>query len=184
METTAGMLRTAVEKAYSTYQEWYRFDQPSLGETQTRYALIDPILRALGWDTADPKVCYPEWRIKNHRVDYALFPRSEVQDLLDGLAVPAIVIEAKSLYRPDQPRGEYGQAIWKDDIKQLQGYLDAEPSMDEGLAVFTNGRRWLLYFLGDTRHLGDTDPVVADLKRDDPGFFAQKLEENMGRHHW
>ena len=184
METTAVMVKTAVEKAYSTYQEWFRPDQPSLGETQTRYALIDPILRALGWDTADPKVCYPEWRIKNHRVDYALFPRSEVQDLVDGIVVPAIVIEAKSLYRPAQPRGEYGQAIWKDDIQQLQDYIDAEPRMDEGLAVFTNGRKWLLYILGGTHRLRDIDPVAADLERDDPGFFAQKLEEHMGRQHW
>ena len=184
METTAAMVKTAVEKAYSTYQEWFRPDQPSLGETQTRYALIDPILRALGWDTADPKVCYPEWRIKNRRVDYALFPRSDVQDLVDGLAVPAIVIEAKSLYRPDQPRGEYGQAIWEDDIQQLQDYIDAEPRMDESLAVFTNGRKWLLYFLGGTHRLRDIDPVAADLERDDPGFFAQKLEEHMGRQHW
>lgn len=184
METTGGMLRTAVEKAYTTYKEWYRFDQPSLGETQTRYALIDPILRALGWDTADPKVCYPEWRIKNHRVDYALFPCSDVQDLLGGLAVPSIVIEAKSLYRTYQPRGEYGQAIWEGDIQQLQGYIDAEPRMDKGLAVFTNGRKWLLSILGDTRRLSNTDPVVADLERDDPGFFAQKLEEHMGRHRW
>ena len=184
METTAAMVKNAVEKAYGTYQEWFRSDQPSLGETQTRYALIAPILRALGWDTADPKVCYPEWRIKNQRVDYALFPRSDVQDLVDGLAVPAILIEAKSLYRPDQPRGESGQAIWEDDIQQLQDYIDAEPRMDVGLAVFTNGRKWLLYILGDTHRLRDINPVAADLERDDPGFFAQKLEEHMGRQHW
>ena len=149
METTAAMVKAAVDKADATYQEWFRPDHPSLGETQTRYALIDPILRALGWDTADPKVCYPEWRIKNRRVDYALFPNSDVQDFVNGLAVPAIVIEAKSLYRTGQPKGEYGQAIWEDDIQQLQRYLDAGPRMDDGLAVFTNGRRWLLYFLGD-----------------------------------
>lgn len=184
METTAARVKAAVEKAHGIYEEWFMFDQMPLRETQTRYALIDPILRALGWDTADPKVCYPEWRIKNRRVDYALFPRSDVQDLVDGLAVPAIVIEAKSLYRTDQPSGERGQAIWEGDIQQLQDYIDAEPRMDDGLAVFTNGREWLLYFLGDTHRLRDIDPVKADLEWDDPGFFAQKLEEHMGRQHW
>lgn len=182
MEIPDAMLEAAAEKAYDTYQEWV--GQPSLGETQTRYALIDPILRALGWDTADPKVCYPEWRINNRRVDYALFPRSDVQDFVNGVAVPAIVIEAKSLYRAGQPRGEHGQAIWEDDIQQLQDYLNAGTRMDDGLAVFTNGRRWLLYSLGDTHRLRDINPVAADLERDTPGSFAQKLEEHMGRQHW
>ena len=184
METSAAMVQSAVEKAAVIYTEWYRSDQPSLGEYQTRYAFIDPILRALGWDTADPKACYPEWHYKNQRVDYALFPRSTAQDLFDGLAVPAIIIEAKSVYRTDQPRGEYGQAIWEQDVQQLQDYIDAEPKMDEGLAVLTNGRIWLLYLLGDGRRLRDIDPCVADLERDDAGFFAEKLDQHMGRQHW
>ena len=29
-------------------------DALSVNETLTRYALIDPLLRELGWDTADP----------------------------------------------------------------------------------------------------------------------------------
>ena len=184
METSATMVQTAVEKVAVTYHEWYRSDQPSLGEYQTRYAFIDPILRALGWDTADPKVCYPEWRYKNQRVDYALFPRSTAQDLVDGVAVPAIVIEAKSVYRTDQPKGEYGQAIWEEDVQQLQDYIDAEPRMDEGLAVLTNGRKWFLYILGDGRRLRDINPVVTDLKWDDAGFFAETLDHHMGRQRW
>ena len=27
-------------------------------ETSTRYMIIDPILRALGWDLSDPEQCY------------------------------------------------------------------------------------------------------------------------------
>ena len=87
METSATMLRTAAVKAASTYDEWYRHDRPSLDEYQTRYALIDPILRALGWDSEDPKSCYPEWHYENQRVDYALFPCSTAQDVVAGLAV-------------------------------------------------------------------------------------------------
>jgi hypothetical protein len=184
METSATIVQTAVEKIAVTYQEWYRSDQSSLGEYQTRYAFIDPILRALGWDTSDPKVCYPEWHCENQRVDYALFPRSTAQDLVGGLAVPAVIIEAKSVYRADQPRGEYGQAIWAEDVQQLQDYINAEPRMYKGLAVFTNGCRWLLYVLGDGRHLRDIDPIEADLDWNDARSFAETLYENLGRHYW
>jgi len=184
MESSAKMVQIAAEKAAVTSEEWYKPDQPSLGEYQTRYALIDPILRALGWDTADPTVCYPEWHYKNQRVDYALFPRSTAQDFLGGLLVPAIIIEAKSIYRTDQPRGEYGQAIWEEDVQQLQDYIEAEPMMQEGLAVLTNGRKWLLYLLGDGRRLRDFEPVEADLERDSAAFFAETLCRHMGRQHW
>ena len=181
MVSTATLVQAAVEKAHYIYEEWYRPYQPSLHEYQTRYALIDPILRALGWDTADPKECYPEWQCQNQRVDYALFSNSTAQEIVEGSAIPTIIIEAKSVYRTDQPSGEYGQAIWEEDIQQLQKYIDAEPGMNEGLAVFTNGRRWLLFLLGDGRNLRDISPVEVDLKRDSVEYFAETLCKLMGR---
>ena len=33
---------------------------PGWREDLTRYGIIDPTIRALGWDTADPKECHPE----------------------------------------------------------------------------------------------------------------------------
>jgi predicted type IV restriction endonuclease len=33
----------------------------SQNEMLTRYALVDPILRALGWDTEDPEQVVPEF---------------------------------------------------------------------------------------------------------------------------
>ena len=30
-------------------------------EEHTKYVEVDPIIRALAWDTADPKVCDPEF---------------------------------------------------------------------------------------------------------------------------
>lgn len=41
-------------------------------ETRTRVALIDPLLRALGWDVADPAVVIPEYKVGNRSADYAL----------------------------------------------------------------------------------------------------------------
>ena len=42
-------------------------------EALTRYALIDPLLRELGWDTANPALVTPEYKIGGgRRPDYAL----------------------------------------------------------------------------------------------------------------
>ncbi|MDE0671755.1 MAG: type I restriction enzyme HsdR N-terminal domain-containing protein [Caldilineaceae bacterium] len=62
-------------------------------ETQTRLSLVDPVLKALGWDPQDPtmvKVEYPvHQRNRNStRVDYAL---------LDSTREPIAFVEAKNL---------------------------------------------------------------------------------------
>ncbi len=57
-------------------------------EALTRYALIDPLLRELGWDTADPSLVIPEYKSGNGRADYAL---------LTSDSKPAMMVEAKSL---------------------------------------------------------------------------------------
>lgn len=187
METSISLVQTAAENAAFIYGEWYKSDEASLGECQTRYAFIDPILRALGWDTTDPKICYPEWKYRKHhnkRVDYALFSNNTSQEVEQGAAVPAIIIEAKSVYQTKRSRREYGQAIWEEDIQQLQDYIHAEPRMKEGLAVFTNGRRWLLFLLGDGRGLRDIAPVQADLELDGAELFAETLYKYMARPNW
>ena len=60
-------------------------------EALTRYALIDPLLRELGWDTEDPKAVRPEYYVgKNSHADYILFANG----------IPTIVVESKSLSEP------------------------------------------------------------------------------------
>lgn len=59
-------------------------------EALTRYALIDPLLRELGWDTSDPAQVLPEYAVSGGRADYAL--------LVDG--TPQIMVEAKNLGAP------------------------------------------------------------------------------------
>ncbi len=56
-------------------------------EALTRYALIDPLLRELGWDTSDPGMVIPEYKSGNGRADYALMNNGS----------PAMMVEAKSL---------------------------------------------------------------------------------------
>ena len=62
-------------------------------ETRTRMALIDPLLQALGWDTADPALVLPEYEVsgQRERPDYAL---------LDGAGKPVALVEAKRLGEP------------------------------------------------------------------------------------
>ena len=57
-------------------------------EIRTRMALIDPLLQALGWDTADPALVLPEYDLSGKKPDYAL---------LDGTATPVAFVEAKHL---------------------------------------------------------------------------------------
>ena len=60
----------------------------SQSEALTRYALIDPLLRELGWDTEDPSMVVPEYRVPNNQIaDYVLFHGDH----------PAMVVESKKL---------------------------------------------------------------------------------------
>ena len=54
--------------------------------------MIDPILRELDWDTANPTQVIPEYRIGALKADYALFG-SEPD-------IPSVLVEAKSLGKP------------------------------------------------------------------------------------
>ena len=69
-------------------------DLAKLPEYCTRYAIIDPIVRALGWETYNPEECVVEYPCKRRkkrnpsRVDYALLSRK---------GDPVILIEAKRL---------------------------------------------------------------------------------------
>ena len=90
-------------------------------EALTRYALIDPLLRGLGWDTADPQLVIPEFNSGSGRADYALLSNGK----------PLIMLEAKSL----------GSQL---DQAAVQGinYCNIK-----GTAFFcvTDGQKWRLY---------------------------------------
>jgi predicted type IV restriction endonuclease len=57
-------------------------------EAATRAVLIDPVLRALGWDTANTNMVEVEKTTEGVRADYALY---------DSNAIPRIIVEAKAL---------------------------------------------------------------------------------------
>ena len=96
-------------------------------ETSTRYMIIDPILRSLGWDLSDPKDCVVEYRVmtgSQSAVDYAL---------LDDRGKPIILVEAK---RIDEHTEE------EENWEQVYGYMRAVETAR--VIVVTTGQYWAI----------------------------------------
>lgn len=96
-------------------------------ESRTRVALIDPMLRALGWDVSDPGLVHIEPRTANGWADYAL---------LGGDERPVVFVEAKKLADRDAP------------IQQTVGYAVTENIQHRSNVRYcasTNGDRWEVY---------------------------------------
>ncbi len=112
-------------------------------ETRTRMALIDPLLQALGWDTADPALVLPEYDLRGNRADYAL---------LDGAGKPVALVEAKKL----------GQQLVSHRM-QIVNYANLSGVPYAGL---TDGNHWELYKVFDPAPIEDRlllDLSIADL---------------------
>ncbi len=111
-------------------------------EALTRYVLIDPLLRGLGWDTGDPNQVIPEYRSAAGSADYALFGQSNK---------PQVIIEAKKL----------GAQLDFKVRQQVTGYCQ-----EEGIpyAVITDGQRWELYDVFKPVAMKDSIVVEIDLE--------------------
>ena len=94
----------------------------SANEIRTRYALIDPLLREMGWDTSDPSAVIPEYRSGSGRADYALMSAGS----------PAVMVEAKKL----------GTPLRDDVLTQSISYCLVEGT---GHFAVTDGARWEIY---------------------------------------
>ena len=144
----------------------------SYNETATRYILIDPVLRALGWDIYDLDQCSVEWAMPPDkpigRADYVLG---------NSLDENVIVIEAKRMDVAvgGEPRGFENK---------LAGYTKG---MSTGVAVLTNGLVWRLYELDSTRRaLRNRRTDRADI-REGHGTIsgcARTLDEWLDKDRW
>ncbi|MEK6590984.1 MAG: type I restriction endonuclease [Nitrospinota bacterium] len=95
----------------------------SYSEDQTKMAIVQPILRRLGWDIENVDEVCPEFSVENRRVDYAL--------RLDGRCT--VFIEAKKPSEDLESQNHQEQLL---DYSFRQGVE---------IAVLTNGITWLLY---------------------------------------
>ncbi len=112
----------------------------ALGQSEalTRYVLIDPFLRVLGWDTEDPEQVRPEFSAGSGTPDYALMDSSGQQ--------AEVLIEAKKL--GISPEGGLDQIIrywWNSAARYL---------------ATTNGKEWVVY---DSKASGDKVVAKFDL---------------------
>ncbi len=101
-----------------------KYSNSPLKEAQTRLILIDPMLKALGWDASDPdQVDVEHGTVDGKAVDYAL--------KIDGRVV--LLVEAKSL---DDPLTDVKATT------QVVGYAS-----NEGVdwCVLTNGSTYRVY---------------------------------------
>ena len=113
-------------KLIETLRERIGLHEAALRENKalTRSVLIEPLLRALGWDTEDPSQVIPEWSIRSEpkkKVDYALFANSDV---------PVITIRVKNLDEALSNSGELKRHY---------------PNSGCRYSVETDGRTWIYY---------------------------------------
>jgi type I site-specific restriction endonuclease len=90
-------------------------------ELQTRYGLIDPILRALEWDISNPEEVQVDCTAGSGKADYVLMSQSN----------PHIVIEAKSL-----------KMMNSNCVSQGSAYCSA---LGASVLVCTDGETWSIY---------------------------------------
>ena len=173
---TIKAVRLAIQHARDVMEEWAKVGSTDWRETQTRYAIIDPIIRALGWDTEDPKECYPEYDLSegNTRPDYALFGDWSVEDIAKSGIAPVAIIEAKALHL----------SLTDEFVDKLEQYTKEEPRMTEGVAVLTNGGEWRLYEVEGRRKFANKLIAEIDIIQGNRLEAARTLEECLGRRQW
>ena len=136
------MLLDDLHTLIETLRERISEHGPALRQSEalTRYALIDPLLRKLGWDTDDPSQVIPEYRSGSGSADYALLAT-------DGK--PRVIVEAKKLGTPLQTA-----------VPQVINYC-----IMDGFEYFavTDGQRWQLYGTNHPGPLADKLVMRLDL---------------------
>ena len=130
-------------------------------ELQTRYWIIDPIIKALGWDVSNPEQVWIEFPTNDQFADYAFFPRNT--------NTPVMVIEAKSVREKEiDPSGMYDEE-W-DEVDEDDEEWDEEQwlleeslrywrpteidqlrfqtrDLNQGYGVLTSGNTWSIFDL-------------------------------------
>jgi predicted type IV restriction endonuclease len=125
-------------------------------ESATRAVLIDPIIRALGWDIANPYMVEVERTFNNTRVDYAL---------LDINSDVKVIIEAKPLGSDIENKKRLLQII---SYALTYGIKDV---------VISNGIRWIHYSGFSSENVKPLK--IIDLKTEDLVSCSAYLVQNF-----
>ena len=113
-----------VKETAATYQSQFQNN-----EAATRLALIDPVLTALGWSMANPKMVVVENTGQLVRADYVLY---------DSAGSPSIVVEAKAL------GGNVSSST-----PQLFATMARIQTNQRKMGFITNGLKWEHYVHGN-----------------------------------
>ena len=157
-------IENAVHQVLQAMQR--RGSQVEDDELALRYAMIDPILRGLGWDTAQPWECQPNGRVgRSEPLDYVLY---------DHAGSPAVLIEVETR---TSRRREHRTRL----RRQTRGMAGC-------LAVLTYGCEWEIYDI-DIRGREFThkrvDRLVLDPQGEgSPTIFARGLYHWLSRDLW
>lgn len=129
--------------------EKYR-DKLVRNEMLVRYALVDPLLRALGWNTENPEQVEPEYLVEGERPDYALKLGEKI----------VAFVEVKSL-----------NGITEDIIKDKLRY-----SIESGVkyTVITDGNLWMIYDVFKEVPWKDREICRWNITEEDPATVAIK----------
>jgi len=148
-----------------------RYQGEGINEQNTKAALIDPLLRALGWDVEDLEEVHREYRHRpaDNPVDYALL----------DLRTPRLFVEAKALGH------DLGERRW---ANQIMGYASVA-GVD--WVVLTDGNEYRIYNaharvpveekLFRTIRLTNDDPQIAETLE---LLSKAGLQENRLEAHW
>lgn len=130
-----------------------RYEDCRGNEQATKQCLIGPLFAILGYDTADPRECKPEYRADFGKGEKAATP-VDWAFLINGAL--AFFVEAKEV-RAKIPR--YAE--------QLGMYFAKEP--DVKLGILTNGTQWQFYTDLDNVHVMDKEPfLIWNVLHDEP----------------
>ena len=123
-------------------------------EAATRAVLIDPVLRTLGWDTANSFMVEVEKTLNQTRADYALY---------DDAGTVKTIVEAKKL----------GENLSQHDVKLVQYAF----TFHLASIFLTDGLTWLHYT--DFKPAQFAPTKVLDLQHGDLGEIAAYLVQHL-----
>ncbi len=133
LDDITGIVMTIREKIESNENMFRK------NEMMTRYTLVDPLLRGIGWDLSDPGTVVPEeGSVKGAgKTDYTMLGSTQTRnrpgtnDAVFPDALPVLVVEVKSL----------GSRLDSSAVKIVH-YMETRGTRH---GVLTDGRKWRIY---------------------------------------